>query len=72
MSRAIFLLTLVTPLLASSVAACTAAQVYNSSQAWRQNQCDKNLDKTEYDRCMTQANTPYDSYKHQTELEQKR
>jgi hypothetical protein len=72
MSRAIFLLTLAAPLIALSVAACTAEQVYDSAQGWQRNQCNKDLDKTEYDRCMAQLNTPYDSYRHQTELEPKR
>lgn len=50
--------------------ACSAEQMYDSSQGWRPNQCSKTLDKAEYDRCMAQADAPYGSYK--TESEQKR
>jgi hypothetical protein len=56
---------------ALSVPACTAEQVYGSGQAWQQNQCGKIVDKAEFDRCMSKANTTYDSYKRQTEPEQK-
>ena len=55
----------------SFLPACTAEQVYGSGQAWQQNQCGKIPDKAEYDRCMSKANTTYDSYKRQTEPEQK-
>jgi hypothetical protein len=55
----------------SSLPACTAEQVYGSGQAWQQNQCGKIPDKAEYDRCMSKANTTYDSYRRHTEPEQK-
>jgi len=54
-------------LVALSLPACTAERVYGSAQAWQQNQCHKIPDKAEFDRCMSKANTPYDSYKRQTE-----
>jgi len=67
--KAIFILL---PLLvALSLPACTAERVYGSAQAWQQNQCNKIPDKTEFDRCMSKANTSYDSYKRQTEPAQK-
>ena len=65
------LFTLAVALAALSLSACTAEQVYGSGQAWQQNQCNQIPDKTEYDRCMSKANTPYDSYKRQTEPERK-
>lgn len=67
MSRGILLLTLTVPMLVLPLAACTADQMYNSAQGWRVNQCDTDLDRAEYDRCMTQANIPYDAYKQHTE-----
>src|SRR6185295_14549592 len=56
---------------ALSLSGCTAEQVYGSGQAWQQNQCGQIPDKVEYDRCMSKASATYDSYKRQTEPEQK-
>ena len=53
------------------LAACTTEQAYNSLQGWQQNQCAKIPDKAEFDRCMSKASTTYESYKRQTEPEQK-
>jgi hypothetical protein len=50
---------------------CTTEQAYNSAQAWQQNQCIKIPDEAEFDRCMSKANTSYESYKRQTEPGQK-
>jgi hypothetical protein len=63
----IFLLVCVAVLLAGTiyVSGCTAERVYGSAQAWQQNQCNKIPDKVEFDRCMSKANTPYESYKRQ-------
>jgi len=58
-------------LVALTLPACTAERVYGSAQAWQQNQCSKIPDKAEFDRCMSKASTPYDSYKRQTEPAQK-
>lgn len=69
--RPVFLVAVGASLLALSLAGCTAEQRYDSAQGWRNEQCSRNLDKAAYDRCMTQANTPYDSYKRQTEPDQK-
>ena len=62
---------LIAPVAALSLPACTAEQIYGSGQAWQQNQCGKIVDKAEFDRCMSKANTTYDSYKRQTEPEQR-
>ncbi len=51
--------------------ACSAERAYGTGQAWQQNQCARIPDKAEYDRCMSNANTSYDSYKRQTESERK-
>lgn len=54
-------------LAALSLSACTTEQSYDSAQAWQRNQCNKIPDKTEFDRCMSNASTSYESYKRQTE-----
>jgi hypothetical protein len=67
LKEVIFLLVCVAVLLAATiyVSGCTAEQVYGSGQAWQQSQCSKIPDKAEFDRCMSKANTPYESYKRQ-------
>ena len=65
----ILILTLL--LISTSLAACTAEQAYYSGQAWQRNQCSKTPDKTESDRCLENANTPYDSYKRRSESDRK-
>jgi hypothetical protein len=54
-------------LIALSLPACSAQQAYGSAQAWQHGQCNKIPDKAEADRCMSKANTTYESYKRQTE-----
>jgi outer membrane biogenesis lipoprotein LolB len=56
---------------ALSLPACTAERAYGSAQAWQQNQCSRIPDKAEAGRCMSKANTSYDSYKQQNESGQK-
>jgi len=63
--RAVF--SLMALLVALSMSACTAEQAYGTSQAWQRNQCNKLPDKAEFDRCISKTNTPYESYKRQTE-----
>ena len=58
-------------LVASSLSACTAEQAYSSGQGWQRSQCNRLPDKAEADRCMSNADTPYDSYKRQTQPERK-
>ena len=62
---------LATSLVALCLSACTTEQAYNSAQGWQQNQCNQIPDKAEFDRCMRNAGTSYESYKRQTEREQK-
>ena len=50
---------------------CTAERAYGSAQMYQQNQCSRIPDKAEFDRCMSRASTPYDSYKNQNESGQK-
>jgi hypothetical protein len=61
MLRATFVL--MTFLAALPLSACTAEQAYLSAQGWQRNQCSRLPDKAEFDRCMSKANTSYESYK---------
>jgi len=54
-------------LAALSLSACTTEQAYYTAQGWKRNQCNKLPDKAESDRCMSDTNAAYDSYKRQTE-----
>ncbi len=49
-------------LLACSLQACTSQQLYQATQASRQNECNKLVDRAEHDRCMQAANKEYDQY----------
>jgi len=67
--RAYILVALIAAL--CGLSGCTTEQAYSSAQGWQQNQCSKIPDKAEFDRCMSKANTSYESYKRQTEQGQK-
>ena len=55
-------------LLAASLAGgCTSEQVYNSAQGWRRNECYKIGDLAQRERCLTEANRPYDAYRTATD-----
>jgi len=45
---------------------CTSEQVYYTGQAWQRNECVKNVDRNEYDRCMNATNTTYEDYRRHT------
>ena len=51
-------------LLAATLAGgCTSAEIYNASQGWRQNECNKIGDSERRERCLKEeANRPYDAY----------
>ena len=53
--------------LVMSLPACTAEQAYGTGQAWQRSQCGRIPDKADYDRCVANTNTTYDSYKQQIE-----
>lgn len=57
-------LTMKALLLATALAAgCTSKEIYNASQGWRQNECNKIGDADRRDRCLKEeANRPYDAY----------
>ena len=63
--KAIFILTSL--LAALSLSACTTEQLYGSALSWQRGQCNKLPDKAEFDRCMSNTNTSYDSYRRETE-----
>lgn len=67
-ARVGFCVALITALLMlSGLSACTAQQAYSSAQGWQRNQCQKIVDKSEYDRCMSNAGESYESHKSRPE-----
>ena len=55
---------LATLLLALTLAAgCTSKEIYNVSQGWRQNECNKIGDTERRERCLKEeANRPFEAY----------
>jgi hypothetical protein len=58
-SSAALLLVAALPALAS----CTSRQLYDSAAGWRENECMKILDTPRRERCLKEADRPYDEYK---------
>ncbi len=51
-------------LLAAALAGgCTSEQIYNSAQGWRRNECYKIVDLAQRERCLKEADRPYDVYR---------
>lgn len=50
-------------MLAALAAGCTSEQIYNSAQGWRRNECYKLGDLDQRERCLKDANRPYDAYR---------
>lgn len=48
------------------LSACSAQQGYYAGQAWQRQECDKYLNKTDYDTCMQHTSGSYDDYRRQT------
>jgi hypothetical protein len=48
---------------ASLAAGCTPEQVYNAAAGWRRNECYKIGDLEQRDRCLKEADRPYDVYR---------
>ena len=47
---------------------CSAEQIYDTGQAWQQNQCNqKMVNESDRERCLSKTNMPYEDYKQQTE-----
>jgi hypothetical protein len=53
--------------IALAASGCTPRLAYHSGQAWQRNECNKIIDVTERERCMSDANTSYEDYKRDTE-----
>jgi hypothetical protein len=46
---------------------CTSQQAYYTGQAWQRNECNKIVDQSQRERCMSSTNTTYEDYKRQTD-----
>ncbi|MBX3640094.1 MAG: hypothetical protein KF888_06205 [Nitrosomonas sp.] len=44
---------------------CTARHLYTTGQAWQQNACGRMVDRQDRERCLANANTPYETYSRQ-------
>jgi len=44
---------------------CTARQLYTTGQAWQQHECGRMIDQQDRERCLVNANTPYETYTRQ-------
>jgi outer membrane protein assembly factor BamD (BamD/ComL family) len=51
---------------ASLAAGCSAEQVYNAAAGWRRNECYKIGDLEQRERCLKEADRPYDVYRSQS------
>jgi len=49
------------------VAGCSWQQAYYGGQGWQRNMCNKLVDQTERERCLSNANMTYEDYRRQTE-----
>lgn len=50
-------------LAAALTAGCSAEQVYNAAAGWRRNECYKIADLEQRERCLKEADRPYDAYR---------
>lgn len=46
---------------------CTWQQGYSGGQVWQRNACNKLVDQTERERCLSNANLSYEDYRGRTE-----
>ena len=51
----------------SVAAGCTWQQAYSASQTWQRNACNRLVEQTERERCLSNANMSYDDYRRQVE-----
>jgi hypothetical protein len=47
--------------------ACSWQQAYSAAQGWQRNQCNKQIEQTDHDRCLSKASMSYENYRRQTE-----
>ena len=50
---------------------CSSEQLYRTGQGVQRNQCTNKLDPADYERCMRNADVPYDVYKRENTPEKK-
>ncbi len=48
-------------------AGCTWQQAYSAGQAWQRNACNRLVEQTERERCLSNTNMPYDDYRRRSE-----
>ena len=46
---------------------CTWQQAYSARQEWQRNACNRYIEQTERDRCLSKFNMSYEDYRRQTE-----
>ena len=51
----------------AGLAACSAPQVWQTGQAWQQNQCQRVVDADERSRCLKDASGSYEDYRREAE-----
>jgi hypothetical protein len=49
------------------IAGCTWQQGYSASQTWQRNACNRLVEQTERERCLSNTNMTYDDYRRQVE-----
>ena len=54
-------------LIVATAAGCSARVAYDSAQNWQRLECQKILDLSARNKCLADANTPYEDYKRQSE-----
>ena len=50
---------------------CTTQQLYTTGQSWQRNQCTRLVDQQERERCQANAGASYETYKKQSDQEDK-
>ncbi len=51
----------------SVASGCTWQQAYSAGQTWQRNACNRLVEQTERERCLSNANMTYEEYRRQTE-----
>ncbi len=51
----------------SAASACTWQQAYSSGQGWQRNACNRLIEQTERERCLSNASMSYEDYRRQTD-----
>jgi hypothetical protein len=51
----------------SGASGCSWQQAYSAGQGWQRNQCTRLIEQTERERCLSNANMPYEDYRRQAE-----